>query len=177
MPVWISSAISGAPRAAQSCGGALRERRRDLANAAFALNRLEDQAGEVAGPRERLLEMGDVVDANAVHRQTVDQKRLAIVLIGGQLDGAQRLAVKSLLERDEGARARFEDRVLHGGLDRLGARVAEDHPVVAARPARQLTRQLAGQRVSRALRVDRTAFDQQALRFGHQHGMVMAEQE
>ena len=32
-------------------------------------------------------------------------------------------------------------------------------------PARQLTRQLASQRVSRALRVDRSAFGQQALRF------------
>jgi hypothetical protein len=85
--------------------------------------------------------------------------------------------VKSLFERDEGARAGFEDRVLHAGLDRLGARVAKDHPVVPARPARQLPRQLAGQGVSRALRVDRTAFGQQALRFRHQHGMVMAEQE
>jgi hypothetical protein len=32
--------------------------------------------------------MGDVVDPNAVHGETVDQERLAIVLIGGQLDGA-----------------------------------------------------------------------------------------
>ena len=121
--------------------------------------------------------MRDVVDADAVHRQPVDQKRLAVVLIGGQLDGAQRLAVKPLLERDEGPRSRFEDRVLHRGLDRLGARVAEDDAIVAAGAARQLARQLSGQRVSRALRVNRTAFDEQPLRFGHQRRMVMAEEQ
>ena len=115
--------------------------------------------------------------ADAVHRQTVNQKRLAVVLIGRQLDRAQRLAVKSLLERDEGPPSRFEDRVLHAGLDRLGARIAEDDPVVAARAARQLARQSAGQRVPRALRVNRTAFDEQPLGFGHQRRVVMAEQE
>ena len=166
----------GAARGAQR-GGALGELRRDLANAAFALNRLEDHAGEAAGPRERLLEMRDVIDANAVNRQAVDQKRLAVVLIGGQLDGAERLAVKSLLERDEGPRSRFEDRVLHAGLDRLGARVAEDDAIVAARAARQLTRQLSGQRVPRALRVNRTAFGEQPLCFGHEHRVVMAEEQ
>ena len=166
----------GAARGAE-CGGALGELRRDLPNAAFPLNRLEDQAGEAAGPSEGLLEMRDVIDTNAVNGETVDQKGLAVVLIRGQLNGAQCLAVKSLFERDEGSRSRFEDRVLHGGLDRLGARVAEDDAIVAAGAARQLTRQLSRQRVSRALRVNRTAFDEQPLCFGHERRVVMTKEQ
>ena len=63
------------------------------------------------------------------------------------------------------------------GLDRLGARVAEDDAIVAAGAARQLTRQLSGQRVSRALRVNRTAFDEQPLCFSHERRVVMTKEQ
>ena len=52
---------------------------------------------KLAGARERLLEMRDVVDANAVNGEAVDLERFAVVLVGGQLDRAERLAVMGQL--------------------------------------------------------------------------------
>ena len=51
----------------------------------------------------------------------------------------------------------------------------EHDAIVAAGAARQLARQLSGQRVSRALRVNRTAFGEQPLRFGDEHRVVVTE--
>ncbi len=121
--------------------------------------------------------MRDVVGADAVHRQPVDQKRFAVVLVRGQLNRAERLAVKAFLERDERPRSGFEDRVLHRRFDRLGAGVCKDDAIIATGTAVQFLRQPAGQRMTGALRVNRPAFEEQPLRLGHERRMMMAEQE
>ena len=141
-PVWISSAMKTAPALAAPVGQRRQEARRRDDEAALALDRLDEHAGDVGRPdlrldhRDRaggglLAGQARLVAERVGHRHPVDlaRERPEAVLVGHVLRGQRHRevgpAVVGVVEDDDGLPAGGQpgdlDRVLHG----LGAGVEQ----------------------------------------------------
>ena len=133
MPVWISSKISSSPCSSQSAAQVAQLLGRHRADAALALDRLDqDRRGLRA---DRRLERLEVAERHLVEAFDLRPKAFEVFRLAAGGERRQRAAVEGALEGDD-AKALgpavhivIAARRLDGAFDRLGAGIAEEHAV------------------------------------------------
>ena len=167
-PDWISSATSRIPWRSQISRRPCRKPSSGDDVAALALDRLDDDRGDLVGRDELveqdLVEPAQILDLAVRRVEDARQERpepgVVLRLRRGQGDGAVRPAVERAEECDDVRALRGMAGELDRGLDDLGAGVAEVDPCLATRDWRDLRQTATDLGVDRQVEVRRREVDE-----------------